>query len=543
VSRRAFVVWVAAAIAAASSACGPASPAPSAPGASTAPPANTAPGPTSTIAVGQQGAPAPAGSTPSGKIAIAEQSPTIKTFDPGLANSTQTAHFFWPVFDALTWISADGKVMPALAQSWKNVDPKTWDFTLGDFKFHNGRPVQAQDVVDSYNRYRDPAKKLNAALPLATLDTVTAADPRTVRMTTKAPDPTLPGILSFAFILPMQEVNQQGESGFFQNPIGTGAFKPTQLDFANALKFTAVGSAWTTPQGTPHIQDVELIFIPDAGAQSAALEAGDVDAMAAAGTDSLPALQNAGMNIITSAGTGSTHFLLAPTLPPTNDVRVRQAINYAVDKDVVIKAVASGYAEQDAQLIGSSCLGHNPSIQPYPYDPARARQLLSDAGLSNGFSLPMTVVNVPAGRKEIGEAVAAQLEQVGIKTDINVQELAVWLQAFYGGRDKRPGLWIELLNWDSTYEANAVWRFFSSDFSADNGSRWDEPTFDQMYQTAKSTLDPQQRAQLYQQAGQYLRDQAPVLFMYIPQSVGATRPGVTMSQAQTADRYVTLQKA
>src|SRR5579872_3713885 len=172
VSRRAFLVL--AAMAVAGSACGPAAQAPATSGTApaAAPPTTVAPAAGSATSApasaaqtaapaspAQTAAPAASGGAISGKIGIAEQSPTIKTFDPGLANSTQTAHFFWPVFDALTWISADGKLKPALAQSWKNVDPKTWEFTLGDFKFHNGRPVQAQDVVDSYARYRDPAKK------------------------------------------------------------------------------------------------------------------------------------------------------------------------------------------------------------------------------------------------------------------------------------------------------------------------------------------------------------------------------------------------
>ena len=458
--------------------------------------------------------------------------------DPGKGNSGQTLQYFWPAFDGLTWMDDAGKLQPGLAKDWKNPDPTTWQFTLGDYKFHNGRAVEAQDVVDSYARYRDPQKKLSTAAAFVSVDKIEAPDTRTIKVTTKAPDPTLPNILSLAMVLPMKEVTQQGEDAFFAKPIGTGPYQVQQADWNTALKFSAVGGGFVSPRGAPAVQDIEVRFLPDAAARTAALQAGDVDAISPVTADAAATLEKAGFKTAETPGTSTVHFLLDPNNGPTKDLRVRQAINYALDKQGIVQQLYGGKARVDGQLIGPGCLGYNADLKPYAYDVAKAKQLLSDAGFSNGMTLPLTVLTISSGGKDIGQVVAAQLAQVGIKTDMKVEEPALWLTEYYGPADKRTGLWVEFINWDQTYEPNSVWRWYTSDLPSNAGRRWEDATFDKMYQQAKTTFDRDKRGQMYQEAGKYLFDQAPVLFLWQNYTLGSMKKNITWTPGLFADAYV-----
>ncbi|GIW07051.1 MAG: ABC transporter substrate-binding protein [Dehalococcoidia bacterium] len=498
----------------------------------------SAPAPASTTT----GSSAPAQPTgPSGKLTVALAQPLITSLDTGFGNDAQTLQFMWPYADGLTWISADGKVNPGLAKEWRTVNDTTWEFTLGDFKFHNGRAVEAQDVVDTYARYQDPDKKLPARVIFtgAGISSTSAPNAKTVRITTSKPNPTIPNILQLAMILPMKELNVVGDVEFFRKPIGSGPFRVEAGEFNAALRYSAMGPDFPTPRGTPKIKDLEIRVVPEISSRLAALRTGDVDLALALVADNVPTLEQNGFKVFQTRGTATAHFSLDLYNGPTTNLKVRQAINHAVDKEVVARVFYGGRARVDtAQLIGPDVLGYNPSLQPYAYDVAKARQLLAEAGYPNGFKIPMTMINLSTINKDLAQIVADQLKQVGIEVEIQIKETAIWLQDYYGPPERRPGMFVQVINWDQTFEPDSVYRWYSSDTTVDGGRRWTDETFDRQYQAAHSELDRTRRGQLYQTAAKTLSDAAVALFGWQVFGVFGGKRNVEVGQPGHADFYV-----
>lgn len=533
-SRRSWLLML---IGASAAACAGPSPSPSAPPASAPSTAATPP------MTGATQAPAAAPVTgPAGKIIFGMETPTNRTIDPGVAQAGQTARFNWPVFDGLTRIDNQGKVRPSLATEWKNTSDKVWEFKLGDYSFQNGRPVEMQDVVESFARYRDPANKLPMAGILLSIDKVEAADAKTLRLTTKVPDPIVPNLLALPTILPMKELAQQGVDAFFRAPFGSGPFRVTKIDFPNGITYSAMDAGFRTPRGPANVRDLDFRFIPEAAARAAAIQTSEVDVAFPLSVDQIPTLERAGFKVVRDPTTTTVSFLLDPTSGPTRDLRVRQAINYGVDKETLVQQLLGGYGRIDGQLLGPGVLGFNPDLKPYPYDLNKAKQLLADAGVSSGLTLPIIGVNSSIGDKTVVEAIAGQLQKLGIQTNAEIREPAVWAKGNSGERDQRRGIWWQGLNWEQTFEAASPWRWLSFDLQPDTGRRWDDETFDKMYQQAKLTFDPVRREQLYREAGKYLHEQAPALFLWQVNRLGVAQSDVTWNPLYVADSFVSLLK-
>lgn len=475
---------------------------------------------------------------PTGTLSVADTAPIITTYDPGLGNDSGTLRFFFPAFDGLTWLDTEGRSRPGLAREWRTVSETVWEFTLGDYRFHHGRPVTADDVVQTFARYRDPAKTLRAAAAFVSVDRIESPAPQLVRITTKAPDPTLTAMLSTAMVLPMPEVNAQGEAEFFKRPIGSGPYRVEQADFQTALRFVAMGSDFPSSRGVPAIRQIEVRFVPDPATRIAAVQSGDVDVALRLPRDAQRPLENAGLKVFFDLNERAVSFLLEPMSGPTRDVRVRQAINYAVDKETVLRGYYLGHGRVDGQLLAPNVLGYNPTIRPYPFDLAKARQLLAEAGYPNGFETRFTCINTPSAPRDLCVIVADQLRQVGITGEIVVLDVAAWASDFFGPPERRPGIWAQAVNWDQTFEANAIWRWYSSDIPLTGGRRYVDEEFDRLYQQAKSTFDRDRRAEMYRQAGVRLHETAPVLFGWQDADMHASKREVSFSiKSWFADFY------
>ncbi|GIW10568.1 MAG: hypothetical protein KatS3mg061_1625 [Dehalococcoidia bacterium] len=190
----------------------------------------------------------------------------------------------------------------------------------------------------------------------------------------------------------------------------------------------------------------------------------------------------------------------------------------------------------DSHLLGPAALGFNPNLPPYPYDPARAKQLLAEAGYPNGFTVAMTHATTGTTPKDLAELVQGQLRDVGIVANVQIRELALWT-AENNNDQKNAAIWMQVLNWDQTFEAQGVYRWFSSDFTWERGRRWDDPEFDRLYQQAKTTLDREQRARLYQQAAARLYAEAVSLFLVQPFTPSAVKKGLVFPVGGSDARY------
>jgi len=296
------------------------------------------------------------------------------------------------IFDQLvTKDPVSGDYKPSLATKWEVPDPQTWVFTLRpDVKFHDGTPLTSADVKATLDRIMQQKGPIQ---PLwGTLDTVETPDPLTARMKFKAPIGTVLASAALLHILPAAKINQDG---FFNKPIGSGPFKVTDFKPDDSLTLEANTGYWG---GAPGLQTLIFRIIPEVTARLTAVETGEIDLTWTIPPDQLPKLKQ-NQNLVVAPSPSYTYYFvwMNSARAPFMDKRVRQAMLYAVDVDSMVKNLLSGIGTRSQAPIPASVFGFAPQT-PYAYDPAKAKQLLADAGYKQGAEIDMHWT-ITGGRK------------------------------------------------------------------------------------------------------------------------------------------------
>lgn len=331
------------------------------------------------------------------------------------------------VFEGLTRIDQNGAVQPQLATEWSvSDDGLAYTFKLRpNARFHDGTALDASDVVFSLDRARGP-DSVNAQKPLfAAIDKVEAVDPRTVRITLSRPEGSLLFNLGWGDAV---IVGPESADTNKSKPIGSGPFKFDRWVKGDRIELSAVDAKTA-------LQKVIFKIIPDPSSQVAALKAGDIDAMPNLNApEAVLAFQgDADFEVAIGSTEGETILSINNTKPPFDDVRVRRAIAHAIDRRAIIDGAMFGFGTP----IGSHFAPHHPAYVDltgiYPYDPAKARALLKEAGVEN---LKLTLkLPPPIYARRGGEIVAAQLKEAGIEAEIIPVEWAQWLEQVFRGND------------------------------------------------------------------------------------------------------------
>jgi peptide/nickel transport system substrate-binding protein len=453
---------------------------------------------------------APPAGAPHGTLTVA-QGIDADTLDPQVTSSSAVWSITLNVYDTLLTRDRRGKLAPALAVSWKSLNDTTWQIKLREgVKFHNGEPLDANAVKFSIARALDPAVKSVFASSLDTIARVEVVDPLTVNIVTKAPDPILPSRLCMqqGQILPPRYATDAGPEGLAKRPIGAGPYRFVSWRRDEAITLEAVPDHWRKPK----IAKVVFRPLPEGASRVGAIRTGAVDIAAA-----IPPVDFAGIRTgERTTGmevTSNRAFLLnldTLTFKPFQDRRVRQALNYAVDKEAIVKNTLNGYGRVLATSVIPEAFGHNPNIKPYAYDPALARKLLAEAGYPNGFEVGFdTTIGRYPQDKEIAEVVAGQLAKVGVKVTVQGFEWG----AFYDGvraKKRAPihdiGMSTELFDADNTmslhFRQGTIW------------SRWDNPEFDRLVATARTSLSERGRLVALWKAGEIQHEEAPMIFLH-----------------------------
>jgi len=403
------------------------------------------------------------------------------------------------VMEPLVRVDA-GKFVPVLAASWQNPDPKTWVFKLRpEVKFSDGTPFTAKDVVASYQRHQ----KLEGPLvPLyATVTAFEATDDLTVTVKTSKPLGTLLSSLTLLFIGPADKINTDG---FFSKPIGTGPF--TVSEFAPDEKLTLAANAqyW---DGAPKLGRLEFVAIPEVAGRITGLENGEVDVLTAIPPDQVA--QVSGSKDISYATTPSWSYYFNwfnSNRKPFDDKRVRQAMWYALNLDGTVKDLFGDLASVAQAPVPQGVIGA-PKLSPYPYDPAKAKQLLAAAGLPDGFTTSMQwPLEGGPNIRALAQAMISDWAKVGIKVKPLEKERAQWLEDF--GK----------LNWDMNLQTN-VTGTGDADYTlarlyvcSAKRNGYCSPALDNLLLGARTSIDQGERDKLYAQAGQIIWDDAVGIF-------------------------------
>ena len=389
-------------------------------------------------------APLPAAAAPEGRVVIAQGvDPT--TLDMMHQQEQPASNVGAQIFESLVERGQDLKIVPALAaQMPKLVAPTAWEIKLRrGVKFHNGEDFNADSVKFSLERLANPANKLRGSSSYALLDRVEIVDPFTVKVHTKKPWPVFVAHLALrqAAMYPPKEYAGKDPAAISRNPIGTGPYKFVRWAKDEEIVMEPFPGYWAGPA---KIKTVVFKPIPDDAVRVAALQNGEIDVAVnipphLAGIiekhpkiylSTAPSIRTIQLMIYTHQMDAS-HKPTGPYQGPTADKRVRQALSSAIDADEIIKGVMDGKAVRVATMLTSLHFGYDASLKPITQDLARSKKLLAEAGFPNGVEI---VLNGPQGRyvrdREVGEAVAGQLNKAGIKTTLKTYEFVSYLKTW-----------------------------------------------------------------------------------------------------------------
>jgi len=441
--------------------------------------------------------PTPVG--PTGKVVIVIGGDP-STLDPQLADDGNERAVNDNIYETL--IARDSKTMklvPALAESWEQVDDTTWRFTLRKgVKFHNGEDWNAEAAAYSINRVIDPDFASEQISFYATITGAKVVDEYTVEVTTEGPDPILPTRLYWMKMVPPKYASEDADT-FAQKPVGTGPYKFVEWVKGDHITLEANTDYWG---GAPSIKTVVIRPIPDEVTRLAALQAGEVDLVRGL----LPEYVGEVPKAASTPGLEFPWLRFNTTKGLTADKRIRLAINYAIDKEALAESLYLGYAvPAQGQLLTPGHFGFNPNLKPYPYDPDKAKELLAEAGYA-GEEIEFVG---EAGRwlkdKELIEAVAGQLRDVGLNIKVNIVEWSAWLDLLFAGAEAAPPIQFsahsnELLDADRTLTA-----IYHSEGSQ---SAYKNEEVDRLIDAGRTETDVAKREAMYHQALQIAYDEA-----------------------------------
>ncbi|MCG7344006.1 ABC transporter substrate-binding protein [Sporosarcina sp. ACRSL] len=402
-----------------------------------------------------------------------------------------------------------------LAESWTVENETDWIFTLRkDVKFHDGSEFTADDVVHTYNRIMTDPESLQTSF-LALMQSVEKVDSHTVKLVTKQPSASILKELILLYISSGAHYEELGQEEADKNPIGTGPYKYKEWKRSENFVVEKYPEYWG---GTPEVNQVVFRTMPEDVARVAALERGEVDIIPAP-TQDLERLKN--LQGITVEGLPSLRmmfYVMNPTIEPFDDVRVRQAINYAIDIDSLIEHVQESQVNKLNGPVADNVFGYNPEWEAYPFDQDKARELLAEAGYKDGLDINIVT---PTDRYlrdvDVTEAVASMLKEVGINVTVQTPEWAVFSSEY-----KEGAYGMYLIGRGPVFDADIVLRqYFRTGVT--KRSMYSNPEFDKILDDADMNFDVDEREKLLQEAGTVLFEDAPAVFLYTNQDNYAYR--------------------
>jgi peptide/nickel transport system substrate-binding protein len=475
-------------------------------------PSPTAPPPPPTVA--PPAAPKPTAAAQTTAAPPAQIAPTkltvdldadLESLDPYLAYLPASLSVNHNIFDYLLERDAQGKLVPGLAQSWTALDDTTLEFKLRrGVKFHNGEDFTADSVQFSAQRMLDEGLRSGVRTRFTSINEVKAIDPYTVQFLLGRPDSALLDSLSNQMaMLPLKYGRDNGGAGLASRPIGTGPYKFVEWVHDDHLTLEANDAYWTgSTKGMPRVKTIVFRPVPVAGTRLADLRSGQADIVVGLTPDQAKILQSSatgGPRVERTDIPGYQYIFFNTRLAetPLKDVRVRQALNYAVDRNTLIQSLLGGTVQPMTQPLGPLTAGYDPSLPGFTYDPTRAKQLLTEAGLGNGFDVTLDVTQ--SGRSDLVDAVAAQLGQVGVRVKIQVFEGGAFNDKWVG--HNMDGLFF--VRWATFADPGTLMLLASCDgflsFSC-------APAADPLMKLAEATLDQTARTKTYQQVMKALDD-------------------------------------
>ncbi len=478
-----------------------------------------------------------------GRLVVSLSSDPTSLFLPRAADRTAT-NAALPLYDSLVWINDDLEIEPALAESWEvSQDGTEYVFELRrDVNFHNGEPFTAESVVTTWQTGSDPTNDYANFYDAA--DLVEAIDDYTVRITTPEPNATFLTTVAISWgMVPPAYMAEVGIDGFARAPVGTGPFRFVSRSAGDRILMEANPDYWRS--GYPLVAELEFRVIPDASTRLAAVRTGEIHIANRLTPDQAMALDNvSGVDVVSYLNDRAYYVgfknVGAGAGTPLEDARVRQALNYGTDRFGIISAIFAGQAEPLPGFVIEGNLGYDPDMmQPFPYDTERAMELLAEAGYPDGFEISM---GCPAdGYVNINEvclALQRTLDRIGVEVNVEFRTTnSFWSQPQYGAVG---AMFVD--SWSSTI-GEALPRLDGALVPGNYYTAWEDQRFADLVAEISTTVDRDERAALYQQMHQLMREDPPFIYLYQPMIFEAISDRVSGYNPRAAEEYFLFQVA
>lgn len=458
---------------------------------------------------------------------------TVTTIDPHYHNLGPNNALGMHIFDTLIWRDARARAHPMLAESITAVSDRLWELKLRrGVTWHDGRPFTADDVVFTFERVPQVQNSPGSFIGfLRAIERVEVVDPHTIRLHTHQPHPLMPLDLASVYIVARHAATGAGTEDFNAGraAIGTGPYRLGAYRSGDRVELLRNDSYWG---GREPWERVNVRFLLNDGARTAALLAGDVDLIEQIPTTDLARLRREPRITVTSIPSLRTTFMLTDfsrtgphpsvtdnagvPLPnnPFLDVRVRRALSMAINREALVERVMDGAAQATAQWLPEGGFGFNPDVRPPAFDPDGAKRLLAEAGFPDGFRITLFTPNdrwPNDGR--ISQAVAQMWTRIGIRTQVD----AMPFSAFVPRRTRldfavQLGAWGSSTGEASNYLLSIVGTYDRQRLTgAANMSRYSDPRIDEYLVRGAATMDDETREAIWREAVAYYAEQVPLI--------------------------------
>jgi len=454
------------------------------------------------------------------------QNEAPRSMDPGNQTATFTGTVLDPMYEGLIKIGENLQLEPALATSWSSdASGLVWTFKLrSGVTFHDGTPFNADAVVANFARHLDVKRGLAASGRLRTfIDSVSKIDDNTVQFKLKKPYPAFLKLLTSGPCL-MVSPTADKSGTLDSKAVGTGPYKLVQYKTGEYVLEEKYPGYWGKSSGP---EDIKWTWSAEPSVMNMALQAGEADVINPVPPQFAKLLKNnPKFTLHESQGASVFWVALNTQLKPLDDVRVRQALNFATDKDGLVRAIMSGYATPANSPLAPVTPGYDKTLNPYPFNLDKAKELLKEAGYPNGFSMSIAVQGADA---RIGQVLQSMWAKIGVKLDVRQMESGVWTKAAFAdpAGKKADGTGAVLASWSSGINgADLQLRpLYTTQSFAPTGANlgfFSDAKLDNLLDEAASTLDEGARNNLYVQAQEEINQQAPQVLLYYQNDLFAT---------------------